>query len=60
MLKGLEKQQAEQLLREHAELKRGSDLEAWNIRAQTFVVFAAIKRIGSAESEAEIQRLFEL
>lgn len=55
----LEKRQAEQLLREHAALRGPRDLEAWNIKARTLLVFAAMKRICSAKSEAEIKGLFE-
>ena len=54
----IEKQQAEALLAEHAQLKGQHELEDWNIKAQTFLVFAAAKRICSAESKEEIKGIF--
>lgn len=46
---GIEKRQAERLLAEHAQLKGPADLESWNIKARTFLVFAAMKRICAIE-----------
>jgi len=54
-----ERQQAEALLDEHARLKGPHELEYWNIKAQTFLVFAAIKRIGTAKTEEEIEGFFK-
>ena len=50
IINSFEKKQAMKLLEEHAQLKRSDELENWNIKAQTFLVFAAMKRICSGKS----------
>lgn len=59
MKDGWEQKKARELLDRHAQIKGPKELENYNIEVSTFLVFAAMKRICSADSvfsEAEITK----
>ena len=52
-MKAFFEKQAESLLAEHAKLKGPAQLEAWNIKAQTLLVFKVMNEICSVPSVAK-------
>lgn len=51
-----EKQIAMKLLDEHSKLKGPADLEEYNIKVQTFLVFYAMKQICTGATVEELER----